>query len=172
MDDENEYTEMKVTGLTIDPFTNMPIIIIKDLDEKNAIPIWIGLIEASAIATELEQIQLSRPMTHDLLRNILVALEIQVVKVEISDLRDNTFFANIHLDDHGKIAVIDARPSDAIALALRTSAKLFVSRKVISKSRRIDLAQEGVEKEEKLKKEKWAEILENLSPEDFGKYKM
>jgi len=167
-----ELIEMKVTGLTIDPFTNMPIIIIKDLAEKNAIPIWIGLIEASAIATELEQIQLSRPMTHDLVRNILQELTATIDKISICDLRDNTFFANIHLRHQGKEFVIDSRPSDAIALALRTNAKLFVTRKVVQKSRRIDLAKESVEDQEKIKKEKWAEILENLSPEDFGKYKM
>ena len=171
-DKKEEYVEMKVTGLTIDPFTNMPIIIIKDLKEQNAIPIWIGLIEASAIATELEQIQLSRPMTHDLLKNLLEALEAKVNRIDICDLRDNTFFANIHLTHNKKNFVIDSRPSDAIALSLRTNAPLFVAKSVVEKSRRIDLAKEGSKIEEKDKKEKWAEILENLSPEDFGKYKM
>ena len=172
MERDDEFLEMKVTGLTIDPFTNMPIIIIKDLEEKSAIPIWIGLIEASAIATELEQIQLSRPMTHDLLRNVLQSLEVTVKRIEISDLRDNTFFANILLEAKGKEFSIDARPSDAIALGLRTQAKLFVSKKVIEKSRRIDLAKDLPEGDDKIKKEKWAEILENLSPDAFGKYKM
>jgi len=167
-----EFMEMKVTGLTIDPFTNMPIIIIKDLKEQNAIPIWIGLIEASAIATELEQIQLSRPMTHDLLRNILKMLSAKVLRIEICDLRDNTFFANIHISHNNKEFMIDSRPSDAIALSLRTNAPLFVSKKVIEKSRRIDLAKESTKEEDKAKKEKWVEILENLSPDDFGKYKM
>ena len=169
---DSDLIEMKVTGLTIDPFTNMPIIIIKDLEEKNAIPIWIGLIEASAIATELEQIQLSRPMTHDLMKNILDDVKIRVTKIVICDLRDNTFFANLHLESNGKESIVDSRPSDAIALALRTSAKIFVAPQVVQKSRRIDLAKESTEEGEKIKKEKWAEILENLSPEDFGKYKM
>ena len=164
--------EMKVTGLTIDPFTNMPIIILKDLDEKSALPIWIGLIEASAIATELEKIHLSRPMTHDLLRNILSALEVKVEKVEVHDLCDNTFFARIYLTREGKQHVIDSRPSDAIAIALRTHSPIFVDKKVIEKSRNIDLGRGGKEGEKKIKEEKWAEILENLNPTDFGKYRM
>ncbi len=161
---------MKVTGLTIDPFTNMPIIILKDFEEKMALPIWIGLIEASAIATELEKIQLARPMTHDLMRNILSELDIQVSRVEVNDLADNTFYAKIFLTDGEEEIVMDSRPSDAIALALRTSAPIFVDKKVMEKSRRIDLSK-GLD-EEKNKQQKWTEILENLSPDDFGKYKM
>ncbi len=164
--------EMKVTGLTIDPFTNMPIIILKDLEEKSALPIWIGLIEASAIATELEKIQLSRPMTHDLMRNILNDLHVKVEKVEVTDLCDNTFYARIYLKNGTKEHVVDSRPSDAIAIALRTSAPIYVDKKVIEKSRNIDLAKAGKEGEKKIKEEKWTEILENLNPEDFGKYKM
>jgi bifunctional DNase/RNase len=163
--------EMKVTGLTIDPFTNMPIIILKDLEEKSALPIWIGLIEASAIATELEKIQLARPMTHDLMRNVLQTLEVKVEKVEVNDLCDNTFYARIYLKNNGREFVIDSRPSDAIALALRVSAPIFVDKKVIEKSRNIDLGKENKEGK-KGEREKWAEILENLTPEDFGKYKM
>lgn len=161
--------EMRVTGLTIDPFTNMPIIILKDLEEKSALPIWVGLIEASAIATELEKIQLSRPMTHDLMRNILNSLSVQVEKIEVNDLCDNTFYARIYLKQDGRELVIDSRPSDAIAIALRTSAPIFVDKKVIEKSRNVDLAKVG---EKKIKEEKWAEILEGLNPDDFGKYKM
>jgi len=165
------FIEMKVTGLTIDPFTNMPIIILKDLDEKSALPIWIGLIEASAIATELEKIKLARPMTHDLMKNILHTLDVHVARVEVNDLADNTFYARIYLTADGKDHVIDSRPSDAIALALRAGAPIFVDRKVIEKSRQIDLNKEGISGE-KGEKEKWAEFLENLNPEDFGKYKM
>ncbi|KAB2840151.1 bifunctional nuclease family protein [bacterium] len=161
---------MKVTGLTIDPFTNMPIIILKDFEEKMALPIWIGLIEASAIATELEKIQLARPMTHDLLRNILGELDVKVSKVEVNDLADNTFYAKIFLRKDDEELVMDARPSDAIALALRTSSPIFVDRRVMEKSRRIDLSK--TLDEDKAKQQKWTEILENLSPEDFGKYKM
>ncbi|MBI4366622.1 MAG: bifunctional nuclease family protein [Deltaproteobacteria bacterium] len=161
--------QMKVTGLTIDPFTSMPIIILKDMEEKSALPIWIGLIEASAIATELEKIQLSRPMTHDLLKNILDAVMVQVHRVAVTDLADNTFFARIYLQLNGKEIEMDARPSDAIALALRTKAPIFVEKKVIEKSRKIDLTKDT---DDEAKKQKWIEILENLSPEDFGKYKM
>jgi len=162
---------MKVSGLTIDPFTNTPIIILKDLEEKNVLPIWIGLLEASAIATELENIQLPRPMTHDLVRNILDRLKVEVKKVEMVDLRDNTFFATLHLTVSGKTIIIDSRPSDAIALALRTKAPIFVNEKVIEKSREISL--EGLKiDEEKTDADKWKEILETMNPEDFGKYKM
>lgn len=164
--------EMRVTGLTIDPFTNMPIIILKDAEEKSALPIWIGLIEASAIATELEKIQLARPMTHDLMKNILQTLGVRVEKVEVNDLLDNTFYARIYLAIDGKEFVIDSRPSDAIALALRASAPIFVEKKVIEKSRQVDFSKEGKEGEKKGDREKWSEILENLNPGDFGKYKM
>lgn len=163
-------TEMKVTGLTIDPFTNMPIIILKDLAEKTALPIWVGLIEASSIATELENIQLARPMTHDLFKNVLDEVELNLTKVEVNDLSDNTFYAKIFLRLGEKEIVMDSRPSDAIAMALRTKAPIFVDDKVIEKSRRIDLAE--TEDDEESRKEKWTEILENLSIEDFGKYKM
>ncbi|PIR20581.1 MAG: hypothetical protein COV45_05885 [Deltaproteobacteria bacterium CG11_big_fil_rev_8_21_14_0_20_47_16] len=161
--------EMKVTGLTIDPFTSMPIIILKDLDDRAVLPIWIGLIEASAIATELEKIQLSRPMTHDLVKNILGELGADVTKVMITDLADNTFFASIVLNQNNKEIVMDARPSDALAIALRTKSPIFVAKPVIEKSRKIDVkaAEEGTDV-----KQKWTEILERLSPEDFGKYKM
>jgi bifunctional DNase/RNase len=163
--------KMKVAGLTIDPLTNTPIVILKDFDEKKAIPIWIGLFEASAIATELEKITFSRPMTHDLMYEILKALKIEIIKVEIHDLRNNTFFANIHLLREGEIIVIDSRPSDAIALALRANATIFVDEKVIEKSRNVDFGKKITELEN-LKDDKLKEFLENLSPEDFGKYKM
>lgn len=166
----SDLVKMTITGLTIDPFTNMPIVILKDKDEKIALPIWIGLIEASSIATELEKIELTRPMTHDLIKELLVHLKARVTKVEITDLKDNTFFANIYLVDQDKKEyVIDSRPSDALAIALRTGAEIFVEKKVIQKSRKIE---SGGQNEEQMKSQKWAEILENLDPEDFGKYKM
>jgi bifunctional DNase/RNase len=167
--------EMKVAGLTIDPFTNMPIIILKDLAERNAVPIWIGLVEASAIATELEKIQLSRPMTHDLLKNVLDTLGVQVTKVEVNDLRENTFFASIFLAREGGILEIDSRPSDAIALALRTGATIYIAQHVIEKARKVDLQEREKQVGRPLteeEKEKWSEVLENLPPEQFGKYKM
>jgi bifunctional DNase/RNase len=163
--------KMKVAGLTIDPLTNTPIVILKDLDEKKAIPIWIGLFEASAIATELEKISFSRPMTHDLIYEILKTVDVKVIKVEIHDLRNNTFFANIHLIKDDKTMVVDSRPSDAIALALRANAPIFVAEKVIEKSRNVDFGKKITELDN-LKDEKLKEFLENLSPEDFGKYKM
>jgi bifunctional DNase/RNase len=162
--------EMTVSGLTIDPFTNSPIMILKDVGSDKAVPIWIGLLEATAIASELENIKFSRPMTHDLLKNIMELMETSVTKVEVCDLRDNTYFALIYLLREGREISIDARPSDAIALALRTQSPIFVADVVIQKARRVDLsAQEAITTEDA---KKWTEILEGLDPEDFGKYKM
>jgi bifunctional DNase/RNase len=165
------FIEMKVSGLTMDPITNTPIVILKDLDEKKAIPIWIGIFEASAIATEIEKISFSRPMTHDLLNEILKVLKVEVTRVEIHDLRNNTFFANLHLLLNGESIIVDARPSDAIAVALRAGASIFVEDRVIEKSRNVDFGTKMTDLD-RLKKEKLSEFLENLSPEDFGKYKM
>jgi len=163
--------EMKVSGLTIDPITNTPIVILKDLQERKAIPIWIGLFEASAIATEMEKINFSRPMTHDLMNDILRILKAEITSVEICDLRNNTFFASIHLIRDGERFVVDARPSDAIALALRANAQIFVDDKVLEKSRTIDFGVKATDLD-KLQENKLMEFLENLSPEEFGKYKM
>ncbi len=163
--------EMKVSGLTIDPITNTPIVILKDMQENKAIPIWIGLFEASAIATELEKIVFSRPMTHDLFNECLKALNATVSKIEIGDIRNNTFYANIYLIREGQSFTIDARPSDAIALALRAHAPIFVDESVIEKSRNIDFGIKITDLD-KLKEDKIKEYLENLSAEDFGKYKM
>jgi bifunctional DNase/RNase len=160
------FQEMKVSGLTVDPFTNTPIVLLKDLEEKEVVPIWIGFFEASAIATQLEKVQLSRPMTHDLMKNLLETLKVTVIKIEVTELRENTFFAIIHLDMEGTHFAIDARPSDAIALALRTNVPIYVHEEVIKKSRKIDLRQQK-EGEEVLD-----ELLEGLSSKDFGKYKM
>jgi bifunctional DNase/RNase len=163
--------EMKVSGLTIDPITNTPIVILKDMQENKAIPIWIGLFEASAIATELEKVVFSRPMTHDLLNECLKTLDITVSKIEIVDIRNNTFFANIYLTREGQNFSIDARPSDAIALALRAHAPIYIEESVIEKSRNVDFGIKITDLD-KLKEEKIKEFLENLSAEDFGKYKM
>jgi len=161
---------MTVSGLTIDPYTNSPIMILKEEDGERSIPIWIGLLEATAIASELEKIKFSRPMTHDLLRNIIGELGAQVERVEVCDLKDNTFFALIHMVGEKQRLTIDARPSDAIALALRTGSPIFVHEQVFEKSSRMDMShQEAVQDDEA---KKWTEILEGLSPEDFGKYKM
>ncbi len=162
--------EMKIAGITVDPFTNTPIVLLKDLEEKDVLPIWIGLLEASSIATALENIQTPRPMTHDLLKNILDQLGIKVIKIEVNDLKDNTYYALIHMDVNNKRLTIDARPSDALAIALRTGASIFVEESVIQRSAKVDLAQKG----DKVVTDttEWEEILENLSQDDFGKYKM
>jgi len=165
------FIEMKVSGLTIDPITGTPIVILKDLQEKKAIPIWIGIFEASAIATELEKVKFSRPMTHDLLKDVLATLQVTLVRIEIQDLRNNTFFASIFLEKDGQVLTVDARPSDAIALALRVGSPIFIEEKVIEKSRNIDFEVNLLEKD-KLTDEKLKEFLENLPNENFGKYKM
>lgn len=163
--------EMKIAGITIDPITSTPIVILKDLSEKKAIPIWIGLFEASAIATQLESITFSRPMTHDLFTEIIGALGAEVIRIEINELKNNTFFADIHLMREGQLTLIDARPSDAIAIALRTGAPIFVEEKVVEMSRNVDYGQKSLDLD-KVKEENLKEFLENLSPDEFGKYKM
>lgn len=160
---------MKVSGLTIDPFTNVPIVILKDLAEKNALPVWIGVLEASAIASELEKIHFSRPMTHDLLKEILKNIEVSVTKIEVTDLRDNVYYAVIHMKTKDGSFSLDARPSDAIALALRTNSPIFVDSSVLDKSKSIDMRAEGKGED---KGKEFLEALEDLSPGDFGKYKM
>lgn len=164
------FKEMKVAGITVDPFTNTPIVILKDLEEKEVLPIWIGLLEASSIATALENIQTPRPMTHDLFRNVLEKLGARVIKIEVNDLRDNTYYALIHMEVESKRLVIDSRPSDAIAIAIRTGASVFVEESVIRKSAKVDVGQKG----DKVVAETgdWEDLLESLSPDDFGKYKM
>ena len=164
------YTPMVISGLTVDPITNSPIVILKEEDGDGTLPIWIGLLEATAIASELEGIKFSRPMTHDLLKNIIEMLDVKVGRIEICDLKDNTYYALIHFGYAGKEMSIDARPSDAIALSLRLQIPILVSKDVISRSTQIDLKAEPEDKSEKGKK--WQEILENLNPEDFGKYRM
>jgi uncharacterized protein len=141
------------------------------LQENKAIPIWIGLFEASAIATEMEHVVFSRPMTHDLLYECIKALDVTVNRIEIVDIRNNTFFATIHLIRAGQAYAIDARPSDAIALALRAQASIFVEESVLEKSRNIDFGMKLTDIDQ-LKEDKIKEFLENLSAEDFGKYKM
>ena len=163
--------EMKISGMAIDPFTNVPIVILRDLDGKSTVPIWIGLLEASAIATVLENIQFSRPMTHDLFKRVMDTLNVVISKIVVNDLKDNTYYATIYLTTNGVEYEIDSRPSDAIAIALRTNAKIYMEESVIEKSKRIELTKPDDMTTEEAKK-KWAEILENLNPEDFGKYKM
>jgi bifunctional DNase/RNase len=161
---------MKVYGLTIDPMTNSPIVILKDLEGDKTLPIWIGLLEATAIASEMENVKFSRPMTHDLMKNLLDQLNTRVARIEICDLRDNTFYALVYLASQDKEITMDARPSDAIALALRVQAPIFVDEEVIQKSKAVDLgAREEIQSDDG---KKWTEVLEGLDPDDFGKYKM
>lgn len=164
--------QMSVGGLTLDPVTKAPIVILQDRDNKLNLPIWIGLLEATAMATELEGIKMSRPMTHDLLRNLLSELGATVECVQITDLKDNTYFAAIHLRVGGELRIIDSRPSDAISLALRTKSPIYVDKRVIESS---SILQQGEESSEtdfsSVSRDKWTEILEKMTPDDF-KYKM
>lgn len=157
---------MIVKGLTMDPSSNSPILILQNPEGDESLPIWIGLLEATAIASELEEVRFNRPMTHDLLRNIIDGMGGAVNKVEVCDLKDNTFYALIHLDGPRGELVIDSRPSDAIAVALRAKAPIFVARKVLDNSQAATVGR-SAEAEEK-----WREILESMDPDDFGKYKM
>ena len=156
---------MSIKGLMLDPVSNSPIVVLKDDDEKFFLPIWVGIFEANAIALQLENITTPRPMTHDLLRNMINELDAQVTRIVINDLRDSTFFAQIRVLVGGKTLEVDARPSDAIALALRTEAPIFVAQSVLDQAQTI--TPEGDDQDEKMKK--W---FENLGPDDLGKYKM
>ncbi len=164
------YRQMKVAALVMDPQSNTPIVILKDTRTETSLPIWIGLLEATAIATELENIQFPRPMTHDLIKNCFDYLAVKVERIEVCDLRNNTYYALIYLRNGEQISSIDARPSDAIAIALRAKAPIFVSEDVISKSQKTEDAPRPMFDEGN--KEKWSEILEGLDPKEFSKYKM
>jgi len=157
--------EMTIKGLMVDPITNMPIIIMRDKDGQKVLPIWVGVFEANAIALQIENVSTPRPMTHDLLRNVIQDLEAAVTKIVVSDLRDNTFYAVIYLQRNGETVAIDARPSDAIALALRAHVPIFVEEMVIDNAKTI----ETPEKADSERLQKW---LESLDPDDLGKYKM
>ncbi|MHC1728297.1 MAG: bifunctional nuclease family protein [Syntrophobacteraceae bacterium] len=161
---------MKVTGLVMDPHSNTPILILKDMEDETTLPIWIGLLEATAIATELENIQFPRPMTHDLIRTLFDHLNVKVERIEICDLKDNTYFAMIHIRNGETVSAIDSRPSDAVAVALRTKAPIFVKDDVITKYLKSDEA--GKPAFDEKNKEQWAEMLDKLDPTDFSKYKM
>ncbi len=159
--------KVSIAGLTMDPNSNTPIIILKTEDGEHAVPIWIGLLEATSIASALQNVQFDRPMTHDLFKNFTEKLNIEVSKIEVCDLKDNTFYARIYFLSADGQFDMDARPSDAIAIALRFGAPIYVDQVVIEKSGLPAGEAEAVDKSEEGKK--WAEYLENLSPEDFGK---
>ena len=158
--------EMKIRGLMMDPVTNMPIVILKDVNGTSVLPIWVGIYEANAIALEIEKVSTPRPMTHDLIKNVLLGLETRVHKVVVTELRDDTFYALIWLERDGQVISIDSRPSDALALALRADCPIFVEDDVLKSSKISGAASDKVNNEEL---RKW---LENLNDEDMGRYKM
>jgi uncharacterized protein len=158
--------EMKIRGLMMDPVTNMPIVILKDIGSDTVLPIWVGVYEANAIALEIEKVTTPRPMTHDLIKNVLVGLESQVRKVVVTELRDDTFFAVIWVERDGRIISIDSRPSDALALALRVDCPIFVEDDVLKSSKL------AANNSERLTPEDLRKMLEDLNDEDLGRYKM
>ena len=171
MNREN-FILMTVGGLTLDPVTKTPIVILRDPDNKLNLPIWIGLLEATAMATELEGIKMARPMTHDLLRSLINELGAVVEWIEVTELKDNTYYAVIYLRVNDRQLTLDSRPSDAISLALRTKSPIYVAKKVLEASSVLQQMEEGKEQNlSNVSRDKWAEILEKMSPEDF-KHKM
>lgn len=162
--------KVNIAGLAMDPASNTPIIILKSDDDDRTVPIWIGLLEATSIASAMRSVQFDRPMTHDLFKNFMEIQKVGVAKVEVYDLKDNTYFARICCISEEKTFSMDARPSDAIAIALRFSAPIYVDDKVFVKSKTGEGDAEVLDKSEEGKK--WADYLENLSPDDFGKYKV
>ena len=158
--------EMKIRGLMTDPATNIPVVILKEADSETVLPIWVGVYEANAIALEIEKVSTPRPMTHDLLKNLLIGLEATVRKVVVTELRDDTFYAVIWLDRGGEIISIDSRPSDALALALRMDCPIYVEDEVLKVSRQATNASDRVSADDL---RKW---LENLGEDDLGRYKM
>lgn len=166
MSEPGSELRVEIKGLMLDPSSNVPIVILRDVENQLFLPIWIGISEAQAIASRIEGIEPPRPMTHDLLRSMLDQLGATLAKVVISDLKENTFFAALHLSQGDRSVVIDARPSDAIALALRADAPIFVLQSVLDQAQAVDLAAKATD-QEKLKK--W---LEEISPDELGKWTM
>ena len=158
--------EMTIKGLMVDPITNMPIIILRDKDGQRVLPIWVGLFEANAIALQIENVTTPRPMTHDLLKNVIEDLKGTVQKIVVSDLRESTFYALIYVAVNGDVVAVDARPSDAIALALRARAPIFVEEAVIDNAKTLEFSPDKSDNE---RLQRW---LESLDPDDMGKYKM
>ncbi|MBI3208879.1 MAG: bifunctional nuclease family protein [Candidatus Solibacter usitatus] len=158
--------EMKIRGLMMDPATNMPIVILKDTNGSTILPIWVGIYEANAIALEIEKVCTPRPMTHDLMKTLLMGLEAQVRKIVVSELRDDTFYALIWLEKNGEWITVDSRPSDALALALRTDCPIYVEDSLLKSAKGVSAVSDRVNSEE------WRRYLENLNDEDLGRYKM
>jgi uncharacterized protein len=158
--------EMKIRGLMMDPVTNMPIVVLKEVGSDVVLPIWVGVYEANAIALEIEKVTTPRPMTHDLIKNLLLGLDTHVHKVVVNELRDDTFFAVIWMERDGKVISLDSRPSDALALALRLDCPIFVDEEVLKHSKQATASADRVSAEDL---RKW---LEGLNDEDLGRYKM
>jgi len=158
--------EMKIRGLMMDPVTNMPIVILKDVNGDSVLPIWVGIYEANAIALEIEKVSTPRPMTHDLIKNLLTGLDTRVHKVVVNELREDTFYAVIWLERDGHIVSVDSRPSDALAIALRLDCPIFVEDEVLKTSKQAAAVSDRVSSEEL---RKW---LDGLNDEDLGRYKM
>ena len=169
MDRTDDAIEMRVSGLAADPLTNSPILMLSNRRRDITLPIWVGLVEASAIAVELEDLDVGRPMTHDLLRELIECLGGRLVRVEINDLRDNTYFASVLVESGDVIHAVDSRPSDAVALALRCDVPIYVSRVVLEKAARLDIDVSALSVAEGAQ---WSEVLASSSPPDFGKYRM
>lgn len=162
--------EVTIAGMTMDPTSNTPIIILKSVKSDQAIPIWIGLLEATSIASALRNIKFDRPMTHDLFKTFIETMNLDVSKIEVCDLKNNTFYAKIYFTSEERKFHMDARPSDAIAIAIRFSAPIYVDDKIIEQSQTFDTDYEMIDETEEGKK--WAEYLGKLTPDDFGKYKV
>lgn len=162
--------EMTVAGLAIDPNSNAPILILNARDEEFSVPIWIGLTEAASIASVLQEIEFERPMTHDLFRNFIEQAQITVPRIEVCDLQNNTFYAKMYCQAEDREFIVDSRPSDAIALALRLKADIYVD-DIVVQQLKVKNGEYEVE-DDSDQGQKWAEYLQNLSPEDFGKYKV
>lgn len=158
--------EMKIRGLMMDPVTNMPIVILKDVEGDAVLPIWVGIYEANAIALEIEKVMTPRPMTHDLIKNMLTGLNAQVHKVVVTELKDDTFFAVIFTEHEGNIVSIDSRPSDALALALRVDCPIYVDDEVLRNSKLVSAMSDRLNSDDL---RKW---LEGLNDDDLGRYKM
>ena len=168
------FVEMKVASIALDPTNNSPIVLLRDIHGKIILPIWIGIMEASSIAGALEGISYTRPMTHDLIASIIKQMDARVIKIEIIDIKDNIFYALIVIEQNGELMNIDARPSDAIAIALRTNARVFVASHVLKEATHVE--EEPVSGDKIIvgfeqNKDKLQEILEKMDPDDFGKFR-
>jgi len=165
---ERRLLEVRVMGVVVDPKASNPVVILVDLSGEKALPIWIGVFEAEAISRGLEDVVTLRPMTHDLMKQILDTFKVNLKRVVIHDIKDNTFYANLYLNVDGKEVVVDSRPSDAIALAVRTRSPIFITGPVLEATKSLGvIAQRFLEERDELK-----EIIEKMKPEDFGEYKM